>query len=94
MSGSPVVMRADSYQTSSGNYRLAGGIQTRFLGVYAGRIHGESEVGRVWRPFLIREIIEQKLMFNDESGRPTVSRNTTCPCGSNDRFKECCGAIA
>ncbi|MDF4518534.1 trypsin-like peptidase domain-containing protein [Vibrio parahaemolyticus] len=94
MSGSPVVMRADSFQTQNGNYSIAAGMQTRLLGGYAGRIHGESEIGRVWRPFLIQEIVEQKLLFNDESGRSRVNRNDNCPCGSLNRFKQCCGTIA
>jgi hypothetical protein len=94
MSGSPVILRADSYQTSSGNTILAGGMQTRLLGIYAGRIHGESEIGRVWRPFLIQEIIEKKLVYSDESDRNSVPRNAACPCGSQQRFKTCCGSIA
>lgn len=94
MSGSPVVLRADSYQTSNGNFAMAGGIQTRFLGVYAGRIHGQSEIGRVWRPFVIQEIIESRLSFNDESMRFPPSRIAKCPCNRGLRFKECCGKVA
>ncbi|MBE0360023.1 trypsin-like peptidase domain-containing protein [Pseudoalteromonas aliena] len=94
MSGSPVVLRADSYQTSDGNYEMAGGIQTRFLGVYAGRIHGQSEIGRVWRPFVIQETIENRLLFNDESMRFSPSRIAKCPCNRGLRFKECCGKVA
>lgn len=93
MSGSPVVLRADSYQRSDGTFAMAGGIQTRFLGVYAGRIHGESEIGRVWRPFVIQEIIESRLSFNDESMRFTPSRIAKCPCNRGLRFKECCGKL-
>lgn len=57
MSGSPVVRRAHGgYRTTTGDYAI--GIDgTRFLGVYSGRIHGESEIGRVWRPFLVNEIL-------------------------------------
>lgn len=58
MSGSPVVLRLHGgYATSKGNYMLAGGADTRFMGVYSGRIHDESELGRVWRPRLISAIL-------------------------------------
>lgn len=93
MSGSPVVLRADSYQTLDGNYRIGDGIQTRFLGIYAGRIHGQSEIGRVWRPFVIQEIIGNRLLFNDESLRLTPSRMSKCPCNRGLRFKYCCGKV-
>ncbi|TBT23722.1 hypothetical protein D5E80_24900 [Vibrio parahaemolyticus] len=94
MSGSPVVLRADSYQTSDGSTVMANGIQTRFLGIYAGRIHGQSEIGRVWRPFVIQEIIENKLVFSDESLRERPTRMAKCPCNRGLRFKECCGKVA
>lgn len=29
----------------------------KFLGVYSGRIHGDVELGRVWRPQVIDEIL-------------------------------------
>ena len=58
MSGSPVVLRlSGGYPTRDGKFILAGGIATLFLGVYSGRIHGQAEIGRVWRPHLIREIL-------------------------------------
>ncbi|WP_246119302.1 trypsin-like peptidase domain-containing protein [Aliikangiella coralliicola] len=94
MSGSPVVMRADSFQRLNGNYAIAAGVNTRFLGVYAGRISRDSEIGRVWKPFLISEIIEQKLIFNEETGRLAPTRNSNCPCGSQSKFKNCCGSVA
>jgi hypothetical protein len=58
MSGSPVVLRLfGGYNDRAGNYIMAGGMSTRFLGVYAGRIHDQAEIGRVWRPHLINEIL-------------------------------------
>ncbi len=58
MSGSPVVLRlTGGYPTRDGGFVLAGGTRTRFLGVYSGRIHEHAEVGRVWRPRVIREIL-------------------------------------
>jgi hypothetical protein len=57
MSGSPVIRRAHGgYRARDGSYAL-GVDGTRFLGVYSGRIHGDSEIGRVWRPFLVNEIL-------------------------------------
>lgn len=46
MSGSPVVVRT------------TGGVLTRFLGVYASRVHEDAEVGRVWRPSAVRELLD------------------------------------
>ncbi len=65
MSGAPVVLRLSSgYRTKGGANVLVGNPTTRFLGVYSGRIHGEAEIGRVWRPHLISEIIENHKKFN------------------------------
>lgn len=61
MSGSPVVVRLfGGYATRSGTLVMASGSQrTRFLGLYSGRIHQDSEIGLVWRPRLISELISQ-----------------------------------
>lgn len=60
MSGSPVVARqAGGYLTRGGDKVLSTGIATRFLGIYSGRLPGDSEIGRVWRPKLISEILTQ-----------------------------------
>lgn len=94
MSGSPVVIRLNGgFATRGGAYMLAGGVTTKLVGVYSGRIHEDSEVGRVWRPFLINEILEQRLRFDDVSGRVAPVRNAPCPCGKAERFKGCCGRI-
>jgi len=58
MSGSPVVLRmSGGFLTREGHMIMASGPRTRFLGVYSGRIHIDSEIGIVWRPFLIQEIL-------------------------------------
>ena len=58
MSGSPVVLRLyGGYATSRAAMKLGGGPGTRFLGVYSGRIHDQAEIGRVWRPSVVREIL-------------------------------------
>lgn len=58
MSGSPVILRlSGNYKTRNGNTILAGGQSTLFMGVYSGRTHNDSELGLVWRPEIIDEII-------------------------------------
>lgn len=58
MSGSPVVFRSSGpYPSRDGALKL-GGTVTAFLGVYSGRIHEDAEVGLVWRPRLVTEILE------------------------------------
>ncbi len=57
MSGSPVVLKMNGgYKIKNGNLMLAGGISTRFLGIYSGRIHSDIEVGQVWKPCVIEQI--------------------------------------
>ncbi len=93
MSGAPVVLRRDNYQQRNGTQIIAGGTATKFMGVYAGRIHDASEIGRVWRPFVLTELFRRKLIFNDVTRRVTPSPITAYPCGSGRRLKECCGAL-
>jgi hypothetical protein len=58
MSGSPVVVRiSGGYNDSKGNYILAGGVVTKFLGIYSGRVHEQAEIGRVWRPGVLSDIL-------------------------------------
>lgn len=58
MSGSPVVVRNyGGYQDSKGTHHLAAGAATRFVGVYSGRIHDQADVGIVWRPEVIHQIL-------------------------------------
>jgi len=94
MSGSPVVLRLDSYSRSDGSQVIAGGIQTKFMGVYSGRVHMDSEIGSVWRPFVLYELFEGKLIFDEVTRRPPPRRLDDCPCGSKQRFKDCCGNLS
>lgn len=95
MSGSPVVLRlSGGYTTTRGDQVLGGGVVTKFMGIYSGRIHADAEIGRVWRPFVIQEIIEGKLLFDDRSLRFPPGRNSSCPCRNGKRFKRCCGSFA
>lgn len=91
MSGAPVVLRLDSYRKRNGTQIIAGGVATKFMGVYAGRIHDTSEIGRVWRPFVLSELFQKRLIFDDVTRRVAPGRLAACPCGSGKRFKECCG---
>jgi hypothetical protein len=62
MSGAPVILRlSGGYKTKDGS-RITGSVEYRtlFLGVYSGLGVPESEIGRVWRPGLIREILRDK----------------------------------
>ena len=94
MSGSPVVLRLNGgYTTKEGSQIIGGGMNTKFMGVYSGRIHKDSDIGRVWKPYLINEIYSGKLIFDETTRRNMPSRLKECLCGSGKRFKHCCGSI-
>jgi hypothetical protein len=94
MSGSPVIIRmSGGFPTAGGGFMIGGGTRTRFVGIYSGRIHAKSEVGRVWRPFVLEEILKDRLIFNDDTGRPVPPRNANCPCNRGKKFKDCCGRL-
>ena len=57
MSGSPVVFRSLGVYQSAEGAPMSGTV-TRLMGVYSGRIHKNVEVGRVWKPELIPELID------------------------------------
>jgi len=59
MSGSPVVLRLTGGYPTREAWVISSGVATKLLGVYSGRIHGDAEIGRVWRPSLIDEILRQ-----------------------------------
>lgn len=56
MSGSPVVVRRSDYIKNNGTQVIGGAPCTRFLGLYSGRIHDDSEIGCVWRPGAINDL--------------------------------------
>jgi hypothetical protein len=59
MSGSPVyARRVGGYLDEQGNYRVIPGVSDKFLGVYAGDIDQNSEVGRVWKVTGLMEIYD------------------------------------
>lgn len=58
MSGSPVILRLHGgYATSQAAFVIGGGPVTKFIGVYSGRIHEQSEIGRVWRPLVVTQVL-------------------------------------
>ncbi|KNZ68662.1 hypothetical protein Tfer_2753 [Thermincola ferriacetica] len=58
MSGSPVVLRlTHTYYSNNVQGLVSEGVTTKFLGVYSGRIHNEAEIGKVWKPKVISEIL-------------------------------------
>jgi hypothetical protein len=57
MSGSPVFARATSgFATSQAAMKIGGGVTDRFLGIYAGRIGEDTEIGRVFKAAAIMQI--------------------------------------
>ena len=60
MSGSPVVLRlSGGFKTKDGGTIISQtGYTTLFIGVYSGRLPRDSEIGKVWRPRLISEIVK------------------------------------
>lgn len=58
-SGSPVVFYSASglYPSAVGGITLGAVGNTRFMGVYSGRINNESDIGRVWTPNAITEVM-------------------------------------
>lgn len=57
MSGSPVyARRIGSYMDASGNEIVRPGLTDKFLGVYAGDIDSNSEIGRVWKTSVVQDI--------------------------------------
>ncbi|PKP43983.1 MAG: hypothetical protein CVT96_03430 [Bacteroidetes bacterium HGW-Bacteroidetes-13] len=57
MSGSPVIIKQAGMCTFS-NGGVAQGEFVKFLGIYSGRIDNDIEIGKVWKPIVIKEIIK------------------------------------
>lgn len=65
MSGSPVFARRLGMYRSSTGWNIGGADVVRFLGVYSGRIREQADVGMVWKPSVIDEILRSS---HDASG--------------------------
>lgn len=59
MSGSPVVARALGGHITSKGFQIHTGLVTRFLGIYSSRLPKDAELGCVWKPSLIREVLDR-----------------------------------
>lgn len=59
-SGSAVIAYrgGGSFFSSSGGMVVGGGPVYRFLGVYSGRIHDQSDIGTVWKASAVQELID------------------------------------
>jgi hypothetical protein len=60
-SGSPVVAykgATDNARYIGGGIELGGEVKSRLMGVYSGRINGESDLGLVWKAPAVKEILE------------------------------------
>ncbi|MDX4028569.1 hypothetical protein ACNSOO_06030 [Aliarcobacter lanthieri] len=50
--------------------------QTSLLGIYSGRINSESDLGRVWKTKVLREIIEIQRDINNNMYNKSLERNS------------------
>lgn len=65
-SGSPVIaFRTGAATNASGMLSVGEGPAVRFLGIYSGRVHRDSDLGKVWKASAIAELVQ--------SMRPTFS---------------------
>ncbi len=60
MSGSPVILKESGLCEFEGN-QMKGGTYAKFMGIYSGRLDGDSEIGMVWKPRVIQEILDPYL---------------------------------
>ena len=58
MSGSPVIMTKEGLCRFERNNMMSGRF-SKFMGVYSGRIDETTEIGRVWKPSALYEIIDK-----------------------------------
>lgn len=58
MSGAPVFARRLGMHRSSTGWHMGGADVVRFLGVYSGRIREQSDIGMVWKPSVVDEILQ------------------------------------
>lgn len=61
-SGSPVIYYSNGggVNMADGSFAMFTGPVERLLGVYSGRIHPESDLGRVWKASVVRDVIDGK----------------------------------
>lgn len=70
MSGAPVVFRPlGPYLSRSGQVLTGDGTKSIFMGIYSGRLHPESDIGIVWRPNILREVLDAAVLALAEGRR-------------------------
>jgi hypothetical protein len=71
MSGSPVILRTkEVYAQGIGRLSIQGPSQAEmFLGVYAGRLRADLDLGYVWRARVVREILQGRSEPNPPRAR-------------------------
>lgn len=58
MSGSPVFLRLSSgFEIGNGAIKLSGLPTNKFLGIYSGRVNSDIELGFIWKPQAISEVL-------------------------------------
>jgi hypothetical protein len=58
MSGSPVIIRTNEIYSDNGLLLMTVGAElTKFLGIYSGRVHADADIGYVWRPHVLDELL-------------------------------------
>jgi hypothetical protein len=64
MSGSPVIRRSRGSHALEGNEVSIGGIATRFVGVYSGRLTSadplDAQLGLCWPALLVSDVIKER----------------------------------
>ena len=69
MSGSPVVARGEGDYWAQQRIFHPGSVVTKFLGIYSGRIHEQAEIGIVWTPDAIIEVLDRATTGTPDAGR-------------------------
>ena len=71
MSGSPVVIRTREIRATQppGLHLMADWPCEKFLGIYAGRLAEDLDIGYVWRPHVLREVLEGRITTTTAPGR-------------------------
>jgi hypothetical protein len=77
MSGSPVIGRSRYIRTGKDEIAFVPNEETKFLGVYAGRVHRDADIGFVWRSHVLNEVLTGSLDAGVAPGRfnPTAPRD-------------------
>ena len=87
-SGSPVIRVFNPGETLhiDGNSYVAKKPQVYLLGIYSGRIHPESDIGRVWKKRAILELFESAIHVENITSQASGTQHSSAPsCGVRDK---------